>query len=292
MGADLGPAAAGGPGQGWVRRHPVAAYFLLTYAISWAAAFAVAAPRLMRHEPLNRLTGILMFPAMLLGPLLAGIGMTAAVEGASGVRQLFRRMGRYGIGARWYAALLLPPVLVLAVLLLLQRTASAAYAPNFFWLGVLFGVPAGLIEEIGWMGFAYPHMAAGGRPWAAALGLGVLWSCWHLPVVNFLGTAVPHGQYWLAYFLAFACVMTAMRAIICWLYRRTESLALAQWMHISSTGALVIFSATRVTPGQEAYWYFLYATLLWLVAAGLAWRERRAPGPVQPPAAGPAPRSA
>jgi hypothetical protein len=38
---------------------------------------------------------------------------------------------------------------------------------------------------------------------------------------------------------------------------------LAQLMHVSSTGSLVIFSAARVTAVQEAMWYALYGTVLW-----------------------------
>jgi len=38
--------------------HPVIAYFFLTFAISWLGALAVAAPYLLRHEPLPRITGI------------------------------------------------------------------------------------------------------------------------------------------------------------------------------------------------------------------------------------------
>jgi hypothetical protein len=34
---------------------------------------------------------------------------------------------------------------------------------------------------------------------------------------------------------------------------------------VSSTGSLVLFSAARVTAGQEAMWYALYGTVLWVV---------------------------
>jgi hypothetical protein len=97
--------------------------------------------------------------------------------------------------------------------------------------------------------------------------LGVLWALWHLPVVDFLGAASPHGEYWFAFFLAFALAMTAMRLMICWIYLNTGSVLMAQLMHISSTGALVIFSAPRVTAGQEAMWYGIYGGALWVVVA-------------------------
>jgi hypothetical protein len=36
------------------RRHPVVAYFILTFTISWLGALAVAAPHLLRDESLPR----------------------------------------------------------------------------------------------------------------------------------------------------------------------------------------------------------------------------------------------
>ena len=217
----------------------------------------MAAPHLIRHEPLPQMTGILMFQVMLLGPSLAGIVLTRIVDGKSGLRVLFSQMFRAWVPPRWYMALLLPPALVLTVLLFLERFVSPVYAPNHFLIGILFGIPAGFLEEIGWMGYAFPKMRSESNGLAPSILLGLLWALWHLPVVNYLGTATPHGAYWLSFFLAFGFAMSAMRVLIAWIYTNTKSVLLAQLMHVSSTGSLVLFSAARVTAAQEAMWYAL-----------------------------------
>lgn len=173
---------------------------------------------------------------------------------------------RWRVPARWYAALLIPPSLVLLVLVYLERFVSPVYAPNHFFAGIFFGVPAGILEETGWTGYAFPKMRSHSNALGASVFLGLLWSAWHLPVINYLGTATPHGSYWFAFFLVFALAMTAMRVLICWIYSNTKSVLLAQLMHVSSTSSLVIFSAPRVTAAQEVRWYGLYGALLWLVA--------------------------
>jgi uncharacterized protein len=254
--------------EAMIRRHPVAAYFALTFLISWTGALAVAAPHLIRDQPLPKMTGILMFPAMLLGPSFAGVLLTRIVDGKSGLRVLFFRMFRARIPLLWCMALLIPPVLVLTVLLFLERFVSPVYAPNHFFLGILFGIPAGFLEEIGWMGYAFPKMRSAGNGLAPSILLGLLWSLWHLPVINYLGTATPHGVYWLPFFLAFSLAMTAMRVLIAWIYTNTKSVFLTQLMHLSSTSSLVLFSAARVTAAQEAMWYALYGTVLW-IAVGI-----------------------
>jgi membrane protease YdiL (CAAX protease family) len=237
--------------------------------ISWLGAFLVASPHLLRHEDLPQLTGVLMFPAMLFGPSVSGVVLAWLGEGKAGLRDLGARLIRCRVSPKWYLALLIPPVLVLAVLLCLKTFVSADYAPNRFLLGVLFGVPAGLLEEIGWTGYAFPKMSSRLPALAASVILGLLWGIWHLPVVNFLGAATPHGAYWLQFFLAFTAAMTAIRVIICWVYRNSSSVLLAQLIHISSTGSLVIFSP-RVSPPHEVLWYGIYAVVLWLVAGSAA----------------------
>jgi len=247
-----------------IRRYPVVTYFALTFLISWTSALAggCAEP----HPP----------------PTSAADDRHSDVSGhasrskscwhcvdedrrrKSGLRVLLSQMFRAWVPPRWYTALLLPPALVLTVLLFLERFVSPVYAPYRFFMGILFGIPAGFLEEIGWMGYAFPKMRSESNGLAPSILLGLLWALWHLPVINYLGTATPHGAYWLPFFLAFSLAMTAMRVLIAWIYTNTKSVLLAQLMHVSSTGSLVLFSAARVTAAQEAMWYALYGTVLWI----------------------------
>ena len=247
---------------------PATNYFALTFAISWIGAFAVAAPHLLRGQHLAKFTGLMMFPVMLLGPALSGIALTWRYSGASGLRTLLRRMSRSRFSPRWYAVLLVPPALVFGVLSVFAAFSSA-YSPNRFFVGACFGLVAGFLEEIGWTGFAYPALMRRFRPLNAAIVLGLLWSLWHIPVVDYLGAATPHGAWWLPYFLSFMAAMTAMRVLICWVYANTGSVLLAQLLHAGSTGALVVFSPA-VSPAQECAWFAAYAVTLWLVVAGVA----------------------
>jgi membrane protease YdiL (CAAX protease family) len=258
--------------QALVRRHPATVYFAATFAISWTGALLVAAPSLLWGKSLPELAGLMMFPAMLLGPCLASIILTAVSRGTGGLKELLARMRRIGLG-RWYLALLIPPGLILTVLLSLDKLVSSAYTPSGFFIGIMFGIIAGFLEEIGWTGFAFPAMSAHRSSFSAAILLGLLWGLWHLPVIDFLGTATPHRSWLLPYFLAFAAAMTAMRVLIGWLYSNTESVFLAQLMHMSSTGSLVVLSPAQVTAGQEVLWYTVYACVLWLAVAMIALRR-------------------
>ena len=246
----------------------------------------MALPWLMRYQAIPKFTGLMMFPVMLLGPSLVGILLTALVDGRSGLRDLFSRMRRVQVPMRWYAVLLIPPGVMLTVLICLQVIVSPVYKHNMFFVGIAFGCVAGFFEEIGWMGYAFPKMRAKWNGLAASILLGVLWGLWHFPVVDYLGTATPHGAYWLRYFLAFIAAMTAMRVLICWVYTHTGSVLLAQLIHASSTGSLVVLSPAHVTAAQEAFWYAIYAGALWLMVATIVvangWKGLDVPARRQP----------
>ena len=269
-----------------VSRHPILSYFVMTYLISWGGALLVALPTLARGQHLSQLMGLISFPIMLLGPSVSGITLTAVLDGRRGLRDLFSRMGRWRVGARWYLVLLIPPSLILFELVFLRTLLSPVYTPHLDPLGLVYGVVPGFVEEIGWSGFLFPRLRAQIDSLPASLVLGVLWGCWHLPVIDYLGAAYPHGAYWLPFAVAFITAMTAMRVIIGWVYCNTGSILLPQLLHASSTASLVLFSPIPILPAQETLWYAVYAGLLWIVVAVIVLvstpRLVRNPQPVSP----------
>src|SRR5438105_3624026 len=195
--------------RNFIKNYPVTIYFIMTYLVSWLGAIIVAAPRLIHGESLRQKDGLIMFPVMLLGPFLSGIALTAVLEGKTGISNLFSKMGRWKIQLKWYASLFIPPVIMGGLLLILGKILSPVFSPGFFSIGFLFGIPAGFLEETGWTGFAFPLMRKRFNSLTASIMLGSLWGLWHLPVISFLGTATPHGTFWLPYFFAFIIAMTA-----------------------------------------------------------------------------------
>ncbi len=257
--------------KAFIQRHPVATYFSMVFLISYGSFLVVVGPKLIRGEAMQSTDAFLLFPVIVVGVCLVGIVLTSIVDGRSGLRNLFSRVGRWRVGMRWYAvALLTPPVLILAVLLTFRTLVSPIFIPHFFLLGILFGLVPGFLEEIGWMGFAFPRMQLKQGTLATGILLGVLWGLWHAPVVDYLGAAAPHGVYWLPFFLTFVALVTAMRVLIVWVYSNTGSVLLAQLMHVSSTASLVLLAPSPISPAQETLWYAAYAAVLWIVVALVA----------------------
>lgn len=251
-----------------IERFPIASYFVLAYLISWGGSFAIGGPKFLRGDALGLEDILLMGPLVLAGPFIAGVVMTYVVDGRTGIRDLFSRMLQWQVGLRWYAAALLVfPFLILGVLWGLTAIVSKNFTPGFIAFGILAGLLAGFIEEIGWMGFAFPRMERKFGTWRATIYLALLHGLWHA-VPGYLGEAGSYGAYWLPRFIAMWFVaMTAMRILLVWIYSNTGSLLLAQITHASSSGFLVIFGPQTLAPAQGTLWFAVYAVVLWIPAA-------------------------
>jgi hypothetical protein len=86
-------------------------------------------------------------------------------------------------------------------------------------------------------------------------------------VIDYLGAAYPHGSRLIYYFFAFILLMTAMRILMAWIYDATGSGLPVIFMHASSTGALAALGPSPLSAGEEAFWYLIYAIVVWAVVA-------------------------
>jgi CAAX protease family protein len=92
-----------------IRQHPVVTYFLLTFAISWGGVllslggFAGMSAATPTGDP--RFVYALL--AMVGGPAVSGLFLTALVHGRQGVLAFGSRLVAWRVSARWYMVALL-----------------------------------------------------------------------------------------------------------------------------------------------------------------------------------------
>src|ERR687897_1445011 len=91
-----------------VRRSPLVSFFVLTYALSWGIGALFAGVPLIAPD---RLFGA--------GPLVAALLVAALAEGRAGLRDLGRRLVRWRVGLRWYAVVLVLPILFVGTMVAL-----------------------------------------------------------------------------------------------------------------------------------------------------------------------------
>src|SRR5262245_65334336 len=93
----------------FMRRHPLAVYLGLTFAISWGGMLlAIGTAGGMRGTtPGSDPRFAYAVMAMLAGPSVMGLLMTALVNGRTGLRDFISHLLAWRVGARWYAVALL-----------------------------------------------------------------------------------------------------------------------------------------------------------------------------------------
>lgn len=262
---------AGTVPRSWVGRHPLPAFFALCFGISWGGILIVLAATGFRLAAMRPLETGLIFAAMLLGPSVSGLILTAVLDGRAGLRRLGAGLMHWNVGARWYAmALLTIPLILLAILLPLSAIVGPAFAPRFQWALLGVGLIAGTFEEIGWTGFATPRLLAGQRIIVAGLSLGLIWAFWHV-LVDFRYNFEAMGMVWpLEFVVVYIGALVPYRILMSWVYASTGSLLLAVLMHASYTGWLMVLFPTA-SLAENLAWQAAFAIVLW-IAAAVVWR--------------------
>jgi membrane protease YdiL (CAAX protease family) len=222
-----------------IRRHPLAAFLILTYGLSWALWMPLA---IFRDATSGPFTSI----ALLIGsnvPSAVAIVLTAVGFGKGATRKLLGRLLIWRVGWRWYFLLLAPTALVVGTITLVAvtrggPTAALAVPILSALITVAFmtfpGSAAG--EEIGWRGYALPRLQSTRTALTASLVLGPLVGLWHLPLWL---RGEPDHQ--LSVYPAFLIQAIALSVIYTWLYNSTKgSLLLAVLFHTATNAPLTL----------------------------------------------------
>jgi membrane protease YdiL (CAAX protease family) len=257
--------------RGVLRSRSLLIYFLLAFAISWGAILLSVG---FDGFPVTEEQLPVLIVAMLLGPSGAALLAAWLSAGWEGIQDLFSRLLRWRVSARWYAvAILTAPlstILVLAFLSLFSPEFPSAFSASedkfsLVAMWIVSGLMVGFFEEIGWTGFAIPRMRKHYGVFTTGLIVGLLWGAWHL-LVN-LEADTFAGALPLA--LLFARLFTwlpAYRILIVWVYDHTQSQLVVTLMHISLVATTGILDP--VLTGQNLLIFLLAkAALFWIFVA-------------------------
>jgi uncharacterized protein len=244
-----------------------AQFFLIAFTVTWF--FWLTDAYLSWHGSDSGLMGILMFLG-LCGPFIAAIVM-------------FRRAGNKELWSDYQDRLfsfrridlrLLPLILFLVpavvcaaigISLLFGKSPdqfTILLAPSFLTLPALTGLfAAPALEEAGWRGYGVDSLRSRSTLFVTSLSFGILWACWHIPLLFINGmyhnTLLASGLYTANFFVS----VFALSFIINWLfYRNSRSVPACFLFHLSANIALSFIPAEQFTK-------CIVTVLLLLVAA-------------------------
>lgn len=114
----------------FVQRHPAASYFLLAIALSWGGIVAIIGTGSLPASvaQAERLF-VPVYLAMLVGPSVGGLVVTALTGGGAGLRAYRERLLVWRVDVGWYAVALLSAPIAIALTLLLLSAVSPGFVP-------------------------------------------------------------------------------------------------------------------------------------------------------------------
>lgn len=167
---------------------------------------------------------------------ISGIISSFILKQKAGIKELFRKFrfwapelsAKKGISI-WLQAILLAVGINVAYSILRNyvsdvepqeffkiNTIYTGWEIAFIFITSLFFEGGGLMEEIGWRGFALPHLQIKFTPLQSSIILGVIWSLWHIPVkLNF-----SPFSYFLSFYFIFTLICILYSIVITYFYNR------------------------------------------------------------------------
>lgn len=276
---------SGGRVAALVARWTVVAFYLVAFAVTWAAWI----PRTAHAWGLAPFTGAWFDSPLLyiiggLGPGVAAYAVTRWMYGADGDRYLWAGVLQWRVGMRWYAVgSLAYPVIWLAAAAFAGRLDPTLFAAGT-WLGGIATFAMYLVlavpEEVGWRGFAQLHLQTRHGALVSGLVVGTLWALWHLPLrLHPDEVAAGSSQLWWAVATVAAAVLYA------WLFNSIGgSVLLVIVLHAMGNTMSVLADRAAIVAYEAAITVTVAVALVAIFGATNLTRRRR---PMPPPGAAP-----
>ncbi len=261
--------------KSFIKQYSLQIYFVLTFTITWGGILGLIGPGgILGTEKITDTVMPFVYLVTLLGPSLAGLLMTALVEGKAGFRMVGSRLRRGRVGFRWYAVALLTAPLLIAMILIVLSQTSPAFLPaittsenkiGLLLTGIVMGLVVGFFEELGWTVFAVPRLRLRYGVLKSGIILGILWGAWHFPL--FLGSMHSSGSFppALYLFVLLFSFLPAYRVLMLWVYDRTDSLLLIILMHAPLTASQLILIPANISGMQLVTFDLALAACLWII---------------------------
>lgn len=263
----------------FIRQKPVVTYFILTFVISWSGvivmSFFMGMPTTSTQFEEKGPIALIPF---LLGPTVVSLFLTGYINGRPGFHELRSRLLKWKINIGWYAFAVFTIPVILSVMLFILSQFSSDFIPKvmtennkirFIITGVVTGlIGGGLLEEIGWTGFAIPRLRSNYSVFKTGLVVGFLWGLWHFLPVFWASGDVNGKIAWSLFLPGLFChyaVLVPYRIIIVWVHEHTGSLIPVILMHASLT-MFSNFILNISKGGCPLFIYFLFlAIALWII---------------------------
>lgn len=269
------------------------ATLLLTFAImacTWGSLVLFHLPGgSLRTGQAPSAIGLILLLVGGASPSLAAVTVSGAVAGSAGLSDLWRRCVAVRLDWRSYAAIAGIPLLAAGATVAARLARGADLQIHPFGLSaaglLVFAVLAFLTgpvgEELGWRGVVLHDALSVMRPLTAAVLLGVVWACWHLPLFFVAGTTQQLWGHPLSDFALFGMKTVALSILLAWLYIRTNrSIWAVILLHFTANIVASLFAraidGTRLDRAVDTACYVLLA----LLVTSLRWAPAEADAPL------------
>jgi membrane protease YdiL (CAAX protease family) len=225
--------------RAFVKSHALIAFFGLTFLVTWS----LWAILIFAGIPLG-VPGYLLFLLAASAPSLTAILLSAILEGRQGLVALFAGLKLWRSGLGWYVVVLLSPLAVMLAAIGIHILLGGV-APAFSMLSKAYLLPVAFVqvflmggpleEELGWRGFALPHLQSRYTALVSSVILGGMWGLWHVPAFW-----IPWSSQHDLPMLPFVLHDIALGVLFTWVYNSTRG---SLWMVMLFHTAVNVWSA-------------------------------------------------